>query len=411
MQTMDGKRIVVVGAGHAGVGAATLLSQQAPQCEVILVGEETHFPYQRPPLSKAYLREDLDPAAILLKGEDFYAAQRIQLKLGQQVTKIDREGKRIMLSSGESVSYDALILATGSEPRRLDVPGADLNGIYELRDVVDAQKIRDALKHRRRLVVVGGGYIGLEVAASARAAGVAVVIVEREARILFRVAGPVLSQAVAEHHCANEVEIITGAQVTAFESDHDGQVRAVTLSSGIRLECDMALVGIGGRPRDELARDANLLCDGGIVVDHRALTSDPSIYAIGDVTTRPVPLYGKALRLESVQNATEQAKQVVADITGESAPKAEVPWFWSNQYELRIQIAGLPVDADDYVVRTGSRPQQLAVFHLQGDRLRAVEAVNSPAEYMAGRILIESGVRVSREKLADPAIAMREVTV
>ncbi|EKS71816.1 MULTISPECIES: NAD(P)/FAD-dependent oxidoreductase [Caballeronia] len=409
MAQTDRIRIVIVGAGHAGVAAATLFGQRAPNCDVVLVGEEGHLPYHRPPLSKAYLKEGADSTRILLKGESFYAANRIELKLGERIVGIDRETKQIIVAAGAPIKYDALILATGSEPRRLNVPGAKLNGIYELRDIADADKIRSALGKSRRLVVVGGGYIGLEVAASARAAGLGVTVVERESRILARVAGTVLSQRVAEYHCSNGVEIITDTQVVVFDATTDGDVGAVRLSTGATLECDMVLVGVGGVPRDELARDANLSCGDGVIVDHRARTSDPSIYAIGDVSARPVPLYGRTLRLESVQNATEQAKQVVADITGQAAPKAEIPWFWSDQYDLKIQIAGLPLDADSYVVRIGAGSQQLAVFHLLGERLRAVEAINSPAEYMAGRALIESGGRLSKQKLADATVAMSNV--
>lgn len=403
-------RIVIVGAGHAGGSVAALLRQYGFDGEVVLIGEEPVAPYQRPPLSKALLKGEGEEEDLLLRPADFYVEQNIELRLGQTVTAIDRAGKTVTLADGGVVSYDTLILATGSTARKLAVPGAELANVLELRTLADGRKLRAAIQPGARLVVVGGGYVGLEVAASARALGAEVVVVEREARLLARVASEVLADFMHDAHARHGVTLLTGRTVTAFEAGDDGAVGGVTLDDGQSLPADLVIVGVGGVACEGLGAAAGLTCDGGVVVDETARTSDPDIYALGDMTRRPVPVHdGRVVRLESVPNALEQAKQAAAAIMGRSPPVPEVPWFWSDQYDLKLQIAGLADGADRMVVRTVAEGAGLAVFHLAGDRLLCVEAINAPAEFMGGRLLIGKATPVDADKLADPSVSMKAV--
>ncbi len=403
-------RIVIVGAGHAGGSAAALLRQYGFEGEVVLIGEDPVAPYQRPPLSKALLKGEGEEEDLLLRPADFYVEQNIELRLGQTVTAIDRVGKTVVLADGATVSYDTLILATGSTARKLAVPGAELANVLELRTLADGRKLRAAIRPGTRLVVVGGGYVGLEVAASARALGAEIVVVEREDRVLARVASDVLADFMHDAHTRHGVTLLTGRTVVAFQPGEDGAVGGVTLDDGQSLPADLVIVGVGGVACEGLGAAAGLTCDGGVVVDETARTSDPDIYALGDMTRRPVPVHdGRVVRLESVPNALEQAKQAAAAITGRNPPVPEVPWFWSDQYDLKLQMAGLAEGADRKVVRTVADGAGLAVFHLAGDRLLCVEAINAPAEFMGGRLLIGKATPVDPDKLADPTVSMKAV--
>ncbi|MCF4167255.1 FAD-dependent oxidoreductase [Zavarzinia compransoris] len=401
-------RVVILGAGHAGGSAAAFLRQYGFAGPIVLIGDEPHAPYQRPPLSKAWLKGEADAASLMLKPAAFYTDQNVELRLSVAATAIDRAKKTVGLSDGNTIDYDILIIATGARARRLPIPGADLYGVLELRNADDAEKLKHAIGPGKRLAVVGGGYVGLEVAASGRALGAEAVVIEREARVLARVACPTLSNFFQDYHRAKGVEFELDAAVDAFVGD-EGHVTGVRLADGRVIACDAAVVGVGAIPNDEIAGTAGLALDGGIVVDEAARTSDPAIFAVGDVTRRPLPLYARMHRLESVPNALEQAKQVASAITGRKAPAPEVPWFWSDQYDLKLQIAGIPFDADSIVVRGQPDSAKFAVFHLKGDRLLAVEAVNSPPEFMAGKMLIGNGKAVDAEKLANDTVSMKEV--
>ena len=399
-------KILIIGAGHAGGTAAALLRQYGHQGPIVLAGTEPAAPYQRPPLSKAWLKGEADLEALLLRPESFYAEHDIDLRTGVTATAIDAAGKTVRFADGTVEPYDALILATGSTARKLTIPGADRPDLLELRTLEDAERLKAALRPGSRLVVVGGGYIGLEAAASARALGAEVVVLERMDRVLARVASQTLSDFFTDLHRAQGVDIRTGVEVTAFE---DGGVR---LADGTMVATDVTLVGVGGLACDGLARTAGLVCENGVVVDATARTSDPSIYALGDMTFRPLPVHGGRMqRLESVPNALEQAKQAAAALTGRPAPAPEVPWFWSDQYEIKLQIAGLPHDADRQLVRGDPAGGHFAVFHLAGDRIVSVEAVNAPAEFMGGRQLIGRATPVDAEKLVDPALSMKAVAL
>jgi 3-phenylpropionate/trans-cinnamate dioxygenase ferredoxin reductase subunit len=397
-------KVLIIGAGHAGGTAAALLRQYGHEGPIVLAGEESAAPYQRPPLSKAWLKGEADLEALLLRPEVFYAEHDIELRTGVTATAIDASAKTVTFADGTVEPYDALILATGSTARKLTIPGADRPDLMELRTLADAERLKAALGPGKRLAVVGGGYVGLEAAASARALGAEAVVIERMDRVLARVASETLSAFFTAHHRAHGVEVLTSAEVVAFE---EGGVR---LGDGQLIEADAVLVGVGALACDGLARAAGLACGNGVVVDEAARTSDPAIWAIGDMTFRPIPAHGGLRhRLESVPNALEQAKQAAADITGRAAPASEVPWFWSDQYEIKLQIAGLPDGADRQVVRGDVEGGAFAVFHLAGDRIVCVEAVNAPAEFMAGRQMISRRQAVDAVRLADRAVSMKEV--
>jgi len=399
---------VIVGAGHGGGAAAAFLRQFGWRGSITLVGDESHPPYQRPPLSKAWLQGEADAESLLLRPASFYADQDITLRLGIPVVAIDRAALVVRLADGVTLPYDFLILATGASPRRIPLPGLDLPGVLELRSRADADRIRAELRPGRHLAVVGGGYIGLEVAASARALGLSVTVIEREPRLLARVASPALSAHVEARHRAEGLTLHPHAGVEALEAA-DGQVAAVRLTDGRAIACDAVLLGVGAVPNTDLAAAAGLACEDGIVVDDAARTSDPAIFAIGDCTRRPLPLYGRLGRLERVPNATEQAKQAAAALCGRPKPAPDVPWFWSDQYDMRLQIAGLPYDVARTVQRGGL--PGLAVFHLDAEsRVQAVEAVDRPADFAGGRMLIARRRPVDADRLADPTVALRDLT-
>ncbi|MDP3174196.1 MAG: FAD-dependent oxidoreductase [Phenylobacterium sp.] len=403
-----GAHVVILGGGHAGGTAAALLRAYGHAGPITLVGEEPIPPYQRPPLSKAWLKGEADADSLALKPLEFYAESDIDFRPSVSAVELSRGSKTVKLSDGSTLNYDVLIIATGARAIALPVAGAELGGVLFLRTAADAEGLKAALGPGKRMAVVGGGYIGLEAAASGRALGADVVVIEREARLLARVADPVLSDFFKAYHESRGVEFILGASVTGFTGEA-GKVTGVTLTDGRTIACDVALVGVGAAPNDEIARDSGLECARGVVVDLEARTSDASIYAIGDVAHRPLPLYDRMFRLESVPNALEQAKQAASSITGRPAPAPETPWFWSDQYDLKLQIAGMAFDADRILVRGDVAAAKFAVFHLKGDQVQAVEAVNAPPEFMAGRQLIQNRKPVSPAKLADSTISMKEV--
>jgi 3-phenylpropionate/trans-cinnamate dioxygenase ferredoxin reductase subunit len=341
--------------------------------------------------------------------QTFYREQGIELRVGVGVASIDRQAHELRLRDGESLTYDVLILATGAKARRLPVPGVELEKVYELRTIAHARVLHDVLTPNRHLAIVGGGWIGLEVAASAVAAGVDVTVIEREQRLLARVASPELSQHLTDYHLRQGTKVLTSAQVAGIEGNARGAVQAVKLEDGEAIACDRVLIGVGAVADDELAQAAGLRCEDGVVVDSRGATDDPRVFAVGDMTRRPVALHEGLLRVESIPSALEQARQAVACILGEPEPAPEVPWFWSDQFDLKLQIAGLLRESDGSVVRADPDTGKLAIFHLRGERLVAVEGVNAAAEFMVGKALIRDQVELDLERLADPQTPLDEV--
>ena len=403
-------KIIIIGAGHAGGFLATQVREYGHRGSLCVIGDEAHLPYQRPPLSKAVLKGAADINSLFLKNAAYYQEHDIEVRTGQTVAAIDRAARKVTLASGESLPYDVLVLATGARPRQLAVPGAGLKNILALRGIEDAQRLKDALQPGRHLAIVGGGYIGLEVAASARALGLEVTVIEREARLLARVASEPLATFFESLHRQQGVQIIRNACLSHFEGD--GQVSAVHLEDGSSVACDVAVVGVGALPRDELARAAGVHCENGVQVDQDARTSDQAIFAIGDLSWRPLPVYGERMfRLESVPNALEQARQVACAIVGKPRPAAEVPWFWSDQYDAKLQIAGIPFDADRQVVRGAPDSGKFAVYHLRGDRVVAVEAVSSPLDFIAGKQFILAQTAVAVEKLTDMSVKAKDAAI
>ncbi|MFC3067968.1 NAD(P)/FAD-dependent oxidoreductase [Phenylobacterium soli] len=400
--------VVILGAGHAGGTLAALLRQYGHEGPITLVGDEPIPPYQRPPLSKAWLKGEADAESLALKPLEFYAENRIDFRPSTRAVKLERSARRVHLADGSTLSYDILVIATGARAIALPIPGAELGGVMFLRTAADAEQLKAAVGPGKTLAVVGGGYIGLEVAASGRALGAEVVVLEREERVLARVACQALSDFFTAYHQQHGVKFELGASVVGFEGQ--GKVSGVRLADGRTLACDAVVVGVGATPNDEIAKDAGLECARGVVVDLEARTSDPAVFAIGDVTHRPMPIYeGRMFRMESVPNALEQAKQAACAITGRAAPAGEVPWQWSDQYDLKLQIAGYAFDVDEIVIRGDPKTAKFAVFHLKGKQLQSVEAINAPPEFMMGKQLIGNRKPVDKIKLADPSISMKEV--
>lgn len=400
------RRVVVVGGGQAGAQACQSLRQFGFGGEVVLIGEEPVLPYQRPPLSKAYMKDEMPVERLILRPEEWYAKQSIEVRLGLAVDAIDLGAKTVRVGASTE-SYDALILATGSRARACAVPGADLSGVFDLRTLDDVDRIKPEMLGGRKIVIIGGGYIGLEAAAVARQLGLDVTVVEREDRVLARVTSPILSEFYEEAHRSQGVEILTGAAVDRLQGE--GRVGTVCLSDGRVLPADVVLVGIGILPNQELAAEAGLACDDGILVDDDARTSDPFVFAAGDCTKRPLEVYGHIGRLESVHNAIEQGKLAAAAICGKSRPPLDCPWFWSDQYDLKLQIAGLSRGYDKAVLRGSLASGRFAVFYLLEGTLIAVDAVNSPVEFLASKKLIQNKARPDPHALEDLEKPMKEV--
>jgi 3-phenylpropionate/trans-cinnamate dioxygenase ferredoxin reductase subunit len=403
---------VVVGAGQAGGELAAALRLAGYTGEIVVIGEERHLPYSRPPLSKAFLAGEADEDALLLHGADSYAAQGITVHIGHTVRRIDRTGHRVEVAGGW-IEYDKLVLATGGNPRRLPDPAlAGARNMLTLRTMNDAKELRERLTAGARLAIIGGGYIGLEIAAAARKAGVEVTVLEAADRVLARVTAPVMSEFFQKVHHEEGVRIILGAQMDRFDLNSDGDVTALHLKSGEAIPADCVLVGIGLIPRTELADSSGLATDNGILVDHYMQTSDPDIFAIGDVARHPDPQHGGLRRLESAPNASEQARVVAAAIVGPVREYVALPWFWSDQFDCKLQVAGLATGYDTLIVRHDPAiPRRISTLYLRGGALISADVVNNPAEFAAAKKLITSGMAVDTAALADPAIALRSALI
>ncbi|MCF6292767.1 MAG: FAD-dependent oxidoreductase [Robiginitomaculum sp.] len=401
------KGTLIIGAGQGAAQAAISLRQLKYPDPITMIGEEPYLPYQRPPLSKGYLSGVVSENEIYLKPAEFWQKFNITIKINTIVRSINISEKQVLLDDGSFVGYENLIIATGTKPRQLNCPGADLLQVHSLRSLSDANQLKDTFSGGKNIVIIGGGYVGLECAASAIKKRMNVTLIEAQVRILARVAGQEVSGFFVEEHRRAGVDIRLSQQVIALHGDID--VEGVELSSGEILPADLVLVGIGAITNDELAKDAGLERDDGIVVDEFCKTSQDNIYAVGDVTRHPNSIYDTDIRLESVHNAIEQGKTAAFSIVGKAKPYSQVPWFWSDQYDLKLQTAGLSTNHDQVIVRGDPLERKFAVFYLYNKRLIACDAVNSPAEYMGARMLIAKQACPDAAMLADPLIAMKEL--
>ncbi|HET7665575.1 MAG TPA: FAD-dependent oxidoreductase [Mycobacterium sp.] len=406
---------LIIGASQAGLQLAVSLRDAGSTEPITLVGAEPHVPYQRPPLSKAYLHGSAELEQLWLRAPEFLAGQDITLVTGERVETVALYAGgppgTARTASGRVLDFDQLALTVGARPRRLTVPGAHLGGVTYLRTADDASLLRELQSDAESVVVIGGGFIGLEAAAVARTQGKTVTVVEAADRLIGRAVAPVMSEFYRDAHVARGVDVRLGARVVSLGGDHD-RVRAVQLSDGSRISAELVIVGIGIEPCTELARQLDLESAGGIVVDRYARTSNPTVVAAGDCTVQPHPLTGRGrVRLESVQNAISQAKTAAATLAGLRVPNDAVPWFWSDQYDLKLQIAGLSAGHDEYVVRGDITGEAFSVLYYRDGALLAVDAVNTPGDYMAVRKALSQGTTISAEAAADNNVPLRELIV
>ena len=411
------ERIVIVGAGHASAQLCESLRKGGHTGSITLVGEETWLPYQRPPLSKAYLLGDFERERLFVKPQAFYDDAKIDLRLGIRVEAIDRAAQTVRLSDGSDLAYDALALLTGARVRPLDCPGASLDGVHYVRGIDDIDGLMPAVEGAKRAVVVGGGYIGLEAAAVLRKRGLAVTLLHRSPRLLSRVASVETARFIEHLHREEGVDIRLGTTIRAIEGA--GRVERVEIErvnadhvaadAHEELPADLVVVGIGVLPNQSLAVAAGLTTEDGIAVDETCRSDDPAIFAAGDVAWHPHGRWG-SIRLESVQNALDQAKTCAAAMLGDPAPYDATPWFWSDQYDVKLQSAGLPQGYDRAVWRAGEKPRSGSCWLFAEGRLACVEAMNDPRAYMTGKRWIEAGLSPDAEAIADADVPLKSIS-
>lgn len=406
--------IVIIGAGQAGVQTAEALRSSGYEGSITLLGDEAEGPYHRPPLSKAWLAGDMEAAQLVMRAPEMLARKHIELRTSVTVTGIDRAAQRVLLADGTSLAYSGLLLATGSTPRRLPLPGGDAAGVLALRSKADANAMAErmalCIEKNLPVVVIGGGFIGLEVAATARKKGLAVTVLEAAPRLLGRVLAPKLSDWYAELHRSHGVNLVFDARIAALNVGADGAVTGVQMADGTVHPAGLVVVGIGVNANDQLALAAGLECDRGIVVDGCGRTSDPAIVAAGDCTARRLP-DGSLLRLESVQNATEQGKSAAAALLGQDRPFTATPWFWSDQYDKKLQMAGLSTGADQWAVRGDMAANSFSVYHFKGEQLLAVDSVNAAKEHLQARKLLDAGVSPTLAQATDTGFDLGSLLV
>jgi 3-phenylpropionate/trans-cinnamate dioxygenase ferredoxin reductase subunit len=386
--------VVVVGAGQAGFQVAASLRGKTYAGTITLLGDEPALPYQRPPLSKGYIKGEASESSVLLRPPDFYTANAIDVRVDTPVAAIDRDAGQVALESGERVRYEHLVLATGARVRPLPVPGADRAGVAYVRTLADAVTLKPLIEAAKNVAVIGGGFIGLECAAVAATLGCKVVVLEALERLMARVVSPVLSTYYCDLHRSHGVDVRFSAAVTEIVGA-GGRVNGIRCSDGTELPADLVVVGIGVIPNAGLARAAGLACDRGIVVDARLRTADPRIFAIGDCAEFPHPMARGLLRLESVQNAIDQGKTVADAIVGDDKPYTAIPWFWSDQYDVKLQIVGLTQGYDDTVTLGDVGASRFSVLYFRDGALIGIDSVNKPSDHIAGRKLFGAGRSVS----------------
>ncbi len=398
--------IVVAGGGHAAAQVVDSLRRDGFAGRLVMVCGEPTLPYQRPPLSKKFLAGELDVERLPIRHAAYYETIHCELMLGNPVTAIDAGARKLTLSDGGHLAYDKLVLAVGGHARPLPVPGSDLPGVHVLRTMADVQAIRAKVAPGVRVAIVGAGYIGLECAATFRKLGLDVTVIEMMDRVMNRVVAPEMSRFYQAEHAGHGVNVLTDRKVSALWGD--GSVHAVECTDGTQVPADLVIVGIGLVANTSLAESAGLKCDDGIAVDEHCRTSNADIYAIGDCCSHPSPRYGRRIRLESVDNAFEQAKSAAANICGKEIPHDKTPWFWSDQYELKLQIVGLSQHYDNVVLRGDPASRSFSCCYLRGGELIALDAVNHAKDFMAARKMIAERARPDLSKLGDDTVGLRD---
>ncbi|TPN89575.1 NAD(P)/FAD-dependent oxidoreductase [Mesorhizobium sp. CU2] len=397
--------VVIVGAGHAGVQAAASLREEGYDGPVVLIGDEQELPYHKPPLSKTFIK-DAEAKPQPLRGEAFYTGNAIDYRPGVWIDGIDARAGRLTIAGGATLGFDRLILATGSRPRLLKLDGTDLAGVVSLRSIADARLIRELSAQTEDVVILGGGFIGLEIAATLRAAGRNVTVVEAVDRLLGRAVAPVIAAHVRQRLEAIGVRILTGTTVARLEGEN-GRVSAAITSTGERLPAQMVIIGIGVVPNVELAEAAGIAIANGIRVDQHMRSSIPEILAIGDAASYRHWFTGGDVRLESVQNATDQARLAARTILGHAEPFAAVPWFWSDIGDMKLQMVGLTQGGDHHVVLGDPAENKFSIYHYAGNRLLGIESVNRPADHMLGRKMLGAGFSPAPETAAGGPDALK----
>jgi 3-phenylpropionate/trans-cinnamate dioxygenase ferredoxin reductase component len=403
--------IAIIGGGQAGAEVATLLRQNRFEGRIVLVGEEDYLPYMRPPLSKTFLAGEIGKDALIYKSSLAYEKTRVEMRLGVRVETIDRGAKTLLIRGSAPLHYDKLVIATGGRARELAVPGAGLRNVFYLRTIADVEALQPLMKAPRRLAIVGGGYIGLEAAAVAVKHKLAVTVLEAAPRVLARVTAPDLSKFYEHIHREAGVNIRTGVTVTGFTAgDAEGNVGGVGCAGGQSFAADFVLIGIGLVPNVELAEQAGLVVDDGIVVDAASRTSDPNIYAIGDCAMHAHHGFlGRKIRLESVPNALEQARIAAASIMGRPIPAAAAPWFWSDQYDLKLQMAGVSDGYGELAIRGSMEASSFTAFYLKEGRVIAADAVNRLGEFMAAKRIVGERMEIAAARLADESTPLKSL--
>ena len=399
--------IVVIGSGQAAIQTVMSLKRNEFTGSIKVIGEEDHLPYQRPPLSKDFLLEEYKPERVSLKKKEFYEENGVDLILGKRAESIDTILKEITLSDENKIRYNQLIIATGSRVRKLNVPGSDKKGIYYLRDLDDANALKQRLKKNKKMVIVGAGYIGLEVASVAASLGVKVTVIEMANRVMNRTVDPIISSYYQKLHESHGVKIHLDNGLKAFEGGDS--VNAVRCSDGLMLEADLVVIGAGVLPNQEIAIEAGLECNNGIMVNEFGETSTAHVYACGDCTNHPNKGLNTRLRLESVHNAMEQSKTVANTIMGNKEPYDQVPWFWSDQYDHKLQLVGISGDHDEVVMRGLESEQKFLLFYLKNSELIAVNAINSSKEFLICRKLVANKVKISSDVIKDQSVNLNDL--
>jgi 3-phenylpropionate/trans-cinnamate dioxygenase ferredoxin reductase subunit len=399
--------ILIIGGGQAGAQAIDTLRREGFTGALVLIGDEPELPYQRPPLSKQYLAGDMAAERLPFRHQAFYDQHKVELELGQEALRIDRAARRVSLANGKDLAYDRLLLCVGAKSRELSCPGAQLPGVHYLRGIADVGPIRAGLVAGARVVIVGGGYIGLETAATARKLGCAVTVLEMADRVMNRVVASSVSEYFEHEHRTQGIKVICNTRVVRLEGTRS--VERVVCADGSTYEADLLIVGVGAVPHTTLAAEAGLECENGIVVDQYCRTSDPAIYAAGDCTNHPSLRFGMRVRLESVDNAFEQGKAAALNMLERPTVHDRVPWFWSDQFDNKMLIVGLSQGFDQQVLRGDPATRAFSVCYLKGGELLAVEAINHAKDYMAARKLIAARARPDLDKLANPQVALKDV--